>query len=225
MKKSRERIKAEEGLVMTPKQKWDNFLFYYKKPIIIAGIFLVMICVFIYDMVTKVTPDYNIGILTEKYLSFEQIGVLEDKLRPLCKDLDGNGKVDVQINYYQLAVNEDSQLDPNTQMASMTRLAGDLDIVQSTIFITDNPEFFHKAFEMFAYKDGSEIPEQTAIKAEEVGYLLTDTKIFEDLKGFEDFRICLRGKPYEKKLKKEDVKKSYFASIDLYKEVTGDIDG
>ena len=123
----------------TPKSKWENFWFYHKWHVFatIAAVFIVGTLV--YDIATKVDPDYQVALLTQKSYPQEMLNQLSEEMSKYGYDLNGDGNVIVQINSYVLAQEDESasesenleeameqQIDPYTQMASVTRFSVDL---------------------------------------------------------------------------------------------------
>ena len=144
--------------VDTPKKKWDNFWFYHKWHVVIAVIAVLLIVFFIHDMVTKVNPDYEIGMITEITYPSDMIDSLEAQIEKYADDRDGDGQVSVQINQYVFSsgTNSDSTM-AEMEEASYVKLTADLTSGTSVIFITDEPslEKEQSNIQMFAYADGT----------------------------------------------------------------------
>lgn len=142
----------------TPKKKWDNFWFYHKIHVIIAIVLIALVAFFIRDMVTKVNPDYEIGMITQATYPSDMTDSLEKQLEKYADDRNGDGKVTVQINQYVLAAG--TEPDPSMaqmQQASFVKLSADLSSGTSVIFITDQPslEYQQKNTQIFSYLDGT----------------------------------------------------------------------
>lgn len=142
----------------TPKKKWDNFWFYHKTHVIVAVVLIALVAFFIHDMVTKVNPDYEIGMITEATYPSDMVDSLEKQLEKYANDRNGDGKVYVQVNQYVLAAGKGS--DPSAaqiQQASFVKLSADLTSGTSVIFITDKAslEYQQKNTQIFAYLDGT----------------------------------------------------------------------
>lgn len=142
----------------TKKSKWDNFWFYHKWHVIIAVIVVAIAVAFIHDMVSKVNPDYQIALMTQKAYPAEITDALQTEIAKYGKDLNGDGKVVVQINNYVIAQGSDTnKVDANQQMASVTRLTADISSGQSMIFLCDDANFKNqeKSNSLFSYLDGA----------------------------------------------------------------------
>ena len=149
----------------TPKSKWDNFWFYHKTHVIVGILIVLIVSWFIYDLASKVDPDYQIGIITNSSYPSETLDKLGEQLALHAEDLNGDGQVVVQVNGYPMAIGSDStsEVDANTQMASVTRFSVDVQSGHSIIFMADE-ESFRNVMEMYSlwsYLDGTN-PEEGA---------------------------------------------------------------
>ncbi len=160
----------------TPKSKWQNFWYYHKFHVAFAIIGAFIVGTFIYDIASKVTPDYQIAIVTgdtSQQAIAEQLG---KDLAPYGKDLNGDGQVVVQINVYALSSGEETDtssataqaqmnasVDMYTQMASVTKYSADMQTGESLIYIMDDENFLSQTENgMFAYVEDGSTPEEGA---------------------------------------------------------------
>lgn len=103
-------VKAEELLPpekiqapQTPQGKWDNFWYHYKWHFW-GGLFLaVVLGVLGYQIITKDPPDYQIVLVTEIAAWDNSIELMEEELAAFGEDVDGDGKVEVEIQNCFLA--------------------------------------------------------------------------------------------------------------------------
>ena len=125
--------------LVTKKDKWDNFWFYYKKHMIVGIILVILAGVFIYDMATKVEPDYTVAMVVgDGYVSEQDTDELEKRLALYGEDLNGDGQTIVSVIVYNLMMGDSSQnVDPEMQTANIVKFVGDLSSNESAIFITD----------------------------------------------------------------------------------------
>lgn len=148
---------------LTPKEKRENFWFYYKWHVLGGALAFALLFSLIWEVATQVKPDYTIGLLSSRGLPTGIGEVLGERLTPLFDDRNGDGEVVVRVAEYTIASGEEiNNVDPNVQMASMTKLMGDLDMGESILFLTDDLEFFEEQYDLFAYNDGS-IPEEGVV--------------------------------------------------------------
>lgn len=190
----------------SPKLKWDNFWFYHKWHVLVAIAIVLLVGFFIHDMISKVNPDYEIGLITQTTYSTDVTDQLEHQLANLGKDLNGDGKVIVQVDSYVVADSSTSSqiVDPNAQMAGFVKLSADFSEGTSMIFITDDASFRAEQSkeQMFSYLDGS-TPAEGAKDYDKMWKSLNDCKALTNSKVvvgdgtsqnlFENLRISMRA--------------------------------
>ncbi len=146
----------------TPHGKWENFWYYHKIPVLVAVCVLLVAGYMVWSAVRTVRPDYTVGMVTQQACPEEAADALQDAMAKYGKDLNGDGKVVVQISQYTLspangssgAGTGDAQMD----MAYRTKLMADVSAGTSILFLTDDASL--RALEqqgqhLFAYRDGS----------------------------------------------------------------------
>ena len=145
---------------LTPKDKRENFWFYYKWHVIGGAIACAVVFFMIWEIVSQVKPDYTIGILSSNVVPVGIGEVLGERLTPYFDDRNGDGKVVVRVMEYTVAHGEAlNSADPNVQTANTTKLMGDLDAGESMLFLMDDLEYFEEQYFLLAYNDGS-VPEE-----------------------------------------------------------------
>lgn len=158
---------------MTKQQKWENFWFYHKWHVIIALAAVVMVAMFVNDFVNRERPDYQIGVITHGALPTGTLDTLEQQLAQFADDRNGDGKVQVTLMQYDFP--EDG--DPNTIMASTTRLSGDLEVGDCVFYLVDDVEYFQERFGFFAYNDGARPPEEGPYEWDKMGVAWRDCPV------------------------------------------------
>ena len=103
---------------------------------------------------------------------------LQDALTPYCTDLNGDGKVVVQVNSYTVDFNaENDNTDAYNQMAGVTRLSADLsDSGTLYVMLIADPAGFQKSTGALAYLDGTP-PEDDADDWQNMVYRWTDCPV------------------------------------------------
>lgn len=141
---------------LTPKEKRENFWFYHKWHVIIGVFACALAFSLIWEIVTQVKPDYTISILSSNGIPTGVGEVLGEQLTPYFDDRNGDGRVVVSVVEYTVASGDAvAGVDPNVQMANVTKLMGDLDLGESMLFLTDDLDFFEQQYYLFAYNDAS----------------------------------------------------------------------
>ncbi len=168
----------------TPKSRWENFWYYHKWHVIIGAFLIFVVLFFVYDMTSKVNPDYEIGMITETAYPAEAIDALQAEITKYGQDRNGDGKVIVSVNNYVMQTDSSGgMIDPNVRMAGYVKVTNDLSNGTSMIFITDDKSFRNEQDElqMFTYLDGSK-PAENAKDYEKMRMNLTDCKRLSTLK-------------------------------------------
>lgn len=155
---------------LTPKEKRQNFWFYYKWHFVIGGVIALILGTMIYDIVTQVRPDYEIGLITTIGYPPDTDVVLSEKLTPFFDDRNGDGEIVVNVNIYSMG-ELGGVTDPNVLMANQTKFVGDVDAGQSMLFIVDEPALLDAQYGIFS----DDVPDDTIEQPEEGDDLITVT--------------------------------------------------
>lgn len=138
-------VKPREKVVLTKKQRRQNW-WHYNKWFVILGIALVIFAGYwIWRVVTEVHPDYQVAYVGSVSLSEEQTVELENYFAALGADCDGDGEVTVQINEY---LTDQSSSDIMYSYAYSVRLMVDFEDCESYFFILEDPETFQENYEI-----------------------------------------------------------------------------
>lgn len=124
----------------TPKSKWDNFWFYYKWWVVAGACLLAIIGVGVWQAVTTVRPDYPIALVTRNGVSETAIEQLETLFVAYGKDLNGDGKVVVDIEDLPLAQYVGGQKNTLAETNSQ-KLMAYLVSADVMFFIFDEPSY------------------------------------------------------------------------------------
>ncbi|MBQ1950891.1 MAG: hypothetical protein II363_04795 [Clostridia bacterium] len=110
----------------TPRDKWDNFWYHYKWIFlgIVGGVIALVVLVAQSLSVDK--PDYTLLLVTDHAYADEQLTALEETLSPYGRDLDADGKVEVQALNVYLPNDGSSQYYTNSQVLQTHLVAGDV---------------------------------------------------------------------------------------------------
>ena len=120
----------------------------------------------------------QIGYIGQYDLPVDTVTALQDALTPYCTDLNGDGKVVVQVNSYTVDFNaENDNSDAYNQMAGVTRLSADLsDSGTLYVMLIADPAGFQKSTGALAYLDGTP-PENDADDWQNMVYRWTDCPV------------------------------------------------
>ena len=124
----------------TPKSKWQNFWFYYKWWVVAAVCLLAIIGVGVWQAAPRVEPDYPIALVTRDGVSEEGVMELETLLATYGQDLNGDGKVVVEVEDLALSQYVGGRKNPQAEMNSQKIMAY-LVSADVMFFIFDKPSY------------------------------------------------------------------------------------
>ena len=143
----------------TKKEKAANWWHYNKWYVIAAAAAAVFVGSLIFQIATKKDPDYQFAIIDSITMPVGVTDTLQAQLATLCDDRNGDGEVLVSVMEYTIAKNGENAVDPNMQMAGITKLMADAQNGETMIFLTKDPEGYQKTQGIFAANDGSTLAE------------------------------------------------------------------
>ena len=179
----------------TKKEKAQNWWHYHKFIVLGVVVAILVVAWFIKDTVFQTRPDVQVAYVGTSDLPTDTVTALQDALTPFCSDLNGDGKVVVQVDSYTVdfdAANENT--DAYYQMAGVTRLSAELSSGGKTyIFLLEDPEGFEAQTGALQYLDGTvpDDPETTDADWREMVYRWTDCPVLTglDLGGYEGLTL------------------------------------
>ena len=169
----------------TKKEKAANWWHYHWMAVVVAVLVVVFGVWIIKDTVFQTRPDVQVAYVGTSDLPTDTVTALQDALTPFCSDLNGDGKVVVQVDSYTVdfdAANEST--DAYYQMAGVTRLSAELSSGGKTyIFLLEDPEGFETQTGALQYLDGTvpDDPETTDADWREMVYRWTDCPVLTGL--------------------------------------------
>ncbi len=176
-----EMLKKEAGdplppIESTSRDKAKDFWFYHRIFFLCGGIAAILIGFFIYDMATRELPDLEIALITDQqYVPTETLEALKLDFAAFAEDYNEDGVVSVNINLYNPAYGEEAEtVDPNIQMAAVTKMMADMSSMTSIIYLTDNFDESQELYDVFSVQGDVTT---SATSAEEAGPLLNETEL------------------------------------------------
>ena len=169
----------------TKKEKAANWWHYHWMAVVVAVLVVMFGVWIIKDTVFQTRPDVQVAYVGTSDLPTDTVTALQDALTPFCSDLNGDGKVVVQVDSYTVdfdAANEST--DAYYQMAGVTRLSAELSSGGKTyIFLLEDPEGFEAQTGALQYLDGTvpDDPETTDADWREMVYRWTDCPVLTGL--------------------------------------------
>ena len=124
---------------ITFKEKSTNFWFYYKWYIIALLATILFLIIAISQCVNRTKYDYKIMYFTYTPILDEQADQIADYISKVASDINGDGKVNVQIINCSVSNDKSASQHKNAKLSKMQAIiAADEDVV---LFITDNESF------------------------------------------------------------------------------------
>lgn len=131
------------------KEKLSNFLYYYKWHLIIGAVVLFLVGDWVFDIVTEVHPDYQVGVITAYTMPQEASDAIQSALEARSRDLNSDGKITVKLRAYTTAA------EGNAYNPMEVALLVDLSTQENFFLITDDPEGLQAQYQVLANPDGS----------------------------------------------------------------------
>lgn len=116
------------------KKWWEYFWDYYKLHVIIIACIIVAILITVNDVIQRPKYDFEITYSSEFGITDDNVGKIKNAIKPLIKDYDGNGKVQINIDQH-LFKNDDT--DAEMQSAQISKLQLEMIDGDSLIYIFD----------------------------------------------------------------------------------------
>lgn len=162
----------------TAKDKRANWWYYHKFHVLGVIVAIALIATLVYSFVSKVSPDYAIGLITQQDYSSDVVEKLEQELKAYADDRNGDGQVVVQVNSYSV-----NQADVQMQQANVVRLIGDATSFDTVLYLSDLDSFEWLQEQndiFFAYTDGT-TPEEGATDFENMRVNWADCKALSNM--------------------------------------------
>ena len=115
----------KEETPQTPQSRWDNFWYHHKLKFWLILFVVVVVIIGVVQMVTRDEPDYRVLLITESVYTSEELAALSAVLQPYGADLDGDGKVEIQIENCMYGKAVDSTRNAGIQQVQAHLVAGD----------------------------------------------------------------------------------------------------
>ena len=159
--KAQKEIEAEapeKPIVYTRKEKVMNWLRYHWLWLVIGAVLLTVGGTMLWNIlgIGKVRPDYVFAYVGRETISDEQAAVLEEAFAALGTDVNGDGKVTVELRRYTTRHSGDTETVLYYNQATDAKLIADVTAGESYFFLTDDPYDLQRSYLILANADGSE---------------------------------------------------------------------
>lgn len=143
-------VKPDEPRELTKKEKRANWWHYHRLMLLVIALAAVFVVSFVWEIVSKTEPDFQLAYVGEYSLDEETVELLEQTLTALATDRNGDGEVVVQVTSF--INNEEDPMAYVTQMS----LVADMSVGQSDFYLLADPVVFQDSYGMLTMTDGSE---------------------------------------------------------------------
>ncbi len=118
---------------------------------------------FVWSRVTEVKPDYTVAVVSRTDPDTAFLAEVETQLEALAADVNGDGKVKVNVKGIWLAVDyyEGDVSLQKLMQSSEDKLNSDFYLCESTIFLVDDPAAMEQKYGCFQKLDGTDSPRVT----------------------------------------------------------------
>lgn len=156
LKKAREEAKPNDVHVLTRKEKRRNWWHYHKWHVVIAAVLALCAGNFLWNIlgIGKTKPDYSIAYVGSTPLSEETAAALRSGFETMSPDLNGDGKVTVELQQY-VSVNTGDSDTLYFAQAAQVQLVADITDCKSYFFLLEDPAGFQEATSALRNLDGS----------------------------------------------------------------------
>ncbi len=140
----------------TPWEKFQNWFDYNKWYLLVGAIVLYVAGSMLWNVlgIGQTKPDYSIAYVGSRQLPQDCVDALENALAQLGQDVNGDGRVKVQLVQYVSPQSADTE---NMMYAYATEMKILANITQgeSYFFLVEDPDRFQQNFQVLAPLDGS----------------------------------------------------------------------
>lgn len=113
----------QEEIPQTPRSRWENFWYHHKLKFWLILFAVVVLVIIIVQFATRDEPDYRVLFISEKTYTDKDLEQLAAYLEQFGKDLDGDGKVEVEVE--NCCFTADQNRDSSIQQIQAHLVSGD----------------------------------------------------------------------------------------------------
>lgn len=167
---------------MTRKQKLANWFYYYKWWVLVWAVLLYIIGSIVWNAlgIGQTKPDYIFAYVGSSDLSEECASALETEIGKLGQDVNGDGKVKVELRQYVVGRGGDPETAIYYNYAGNVTLVADITKGESYFFLVEDAANVQKAYQIFAHMDGTP-PEDGDLSAADKVYKWSDCPVLSGL--------------------------------------------
>lgn len=141
----------------TKKEKALNWLYYNKIWLVIGAVLVWISGSILWNVlgIGRVDPDIILAYVGNRAISDRDAQAMEEAFAALTQDLNGDGKVKVELRRYRLNHGGDLETSIYYNYAADTELIADITVGDSVFFLTEDPKGVQRSYQIFAFPDGT----------------------------------------------------------------------
>lgn len=164
---------------LTPAEARANWWHYHWYYVVLIAAAVLAVGYFVWSRVTEVKPDYTVAVVGRIDPDAAFLSEVETKLEAAADDVNGDGKVKVNVKSIWLALDYDGQDSSLRKLmeSSEDKLNSDFYLCESMIFIVDDPAAMEQRYGCFRLLDGTDPQEGDSLSVSDFAVLLDDTAL------------------------------------------------
>lgn len=174
-----EDLVPEKPRELTPAEARANWWHYHWYYVVLIAAAVLAVGYFVWSRVTEVKPDYTVAVVGACCPDAAFLSELETKLEAAADDVNGDGKVKVNVKSIWLALDFETQDASLRQLmeSSEEKLNSDFYLCESMIFIVDDPAAMEQRYGCFCRLDGTDPQEGDRVSVADFAVPLGDTAL------------------------------------------------
>lgn len=158
---------------MTRGEKFKNWLHYNWYWLVIGAVLLSIGASILWNAlgIGRVKPDYVFAYIGHEAISDDEADAFREAVASLGRDVNGDGKVVVELKQYTQSRTEDIEMMLYYGYAADTQLIADITKGDSYFFLVEEPDEVQRSFQIFADADGN-APDEYDHSTEDKVFLL-----------------------------------------------------
>ena len=143
---------------LTPAEARANWWHYHWYYVALIAAAVLAVGYFVWNRITEVKPDYTVAVISRTDPDTAFLAEVEERLEALGEDVNGDGKVKVNVKGIWLAVDyyEGDVSLQKLMQSSEDKLNSDFYLCESTIFLVDDPAGMEQKYGCFQKLDGTD---------------------------------------------------------------------
>ncbi len=142
---------------LTGKAKAENWFHYHKWWLAAGAVLLAIVGSMVWNIlgIGQVRPDYRVAYIGDNEMPEDQAAALSEALATLGEDVNGDGKVKVELRQYAMDRGGDAETAMYYGYAADVVLMADLTEAESYFFLVEDPAGVQLSYQIFANDDGT----------------------------------------------------------------------